>query len=240
MIYKRWTTGMVVAMPSEAYAIFGRRGWKDSGRFRMLFCDGFAVIISGTGSLNSFEAAGYLLDQGAEMLVSTGVAGGLDPALEPGDVVCADYVMNLDAMSTEIIKAGGHDVEGWPFGHNLTSGVTEGSVITVSAPLCSAMEKDSLYRRTGAVAVDMECFGVAKAASDKEIPFCCVKSICDDAACSLPEQIVTCMGDDGKMALGRLGLVLSRHPLLLSELLNMGINFRKALKSLKAYWSAGK
>ena len=66
------------------------------------------VEVSGGGEERARAAAHSLLERGASALVSWGVAGGLDPELEPGSVVLPDAVVHTDGSSQEAPGLCGH------------------------------------------------------------------------------------------------------------------------------------
>src|ERR1700722_5225228 len=99
-------------------------------------------------------AARRLVDAGVAGLLSFGFAGGLDPSLSAGTVVCP----------TEIISATGGRIappEGWRGGLRVATGAAPlllvgGTLLTHSGPIDSVSGKASAFRETGAVSVDME------------------------------------------------------------------------------------
>ena len=52
------------------------------------------ILCHGVGPRRARRAAEALADQGARLLVSAGIAGGLDPARGPGDVVISDRILD--------------------------------------------------------------------------------------------------------------------------------------------------
>ena len=101
------TIGLICAIPQElgppaATALESRRD--ESGRRHARFdlgrLDGHEVVLvgAGIGKVNTALVATLLADRfGCRLIVFSGVAGGLDPALRIGDVVIADRTVQHDA-----------------------------------------------------------------------------------------------------------------------------------------------
>jgi adenosylhomocysteine nucleosidase len=99
------TIGILCAIPQELVhlrdALAGERAETVAGlRFDRGRLDGHEVVLvgAGIGKVNTALTATLLADRFAcRMIVISGVAGGLDPALDIGDVVIADRTLQHDA-----------------------------------------------------------------------------------------------------------------------------------------------
>lgn len=97
--------GVLCAIPQEfAFLADNLTGTEVTERAGMVFhagrLDGHAVVLAraGMGKVNAGVAATLLLERFAcRLLLFSGIAGGLDPALSVGDVVIADHVVQHDA-----------------------------------------------------------------------------------------------------------------------------------------------
>ncbi len=56
-----------------------------------------------------------------------------------------------------------------------------------------------MYEATGAVALDMESYAVARIARDADIPFLAVRAIADPASRTVPEAAMRALGPDGRI-----------------------------------------
>ncbi len=153
------------------------------------------VHLSGPGADRAARAARALVAEGSEALLSFGVAGGLDPALRPGTVVLSDRLVGPDRSVL------GADAE-WRdrlllAGHRGTT-MTVGTLAGTDRPLRKARDKASLFEATGAVALDLESFAVARIADDADIPFLAVRAIADPAWRAVPEAALLALGPDGR------------------------------------------
>ena len=111
------------------------------------------VVCSGsdTGRLRS-QLSG-LDPSGLRAVISFGIAGGLDPSLEPGDVVVATAVIAEEGIwkvPTSVVSAMAERVG--------ASGITvaRGALVGVEEPVLLPSTKASMREATDAIAVDME------------------------------------------------------------------------------------
>jgi hopanoid-associated phosphorylase len=154
------------------------------------------VETSGVGAEKAGAAARMLLDRGAIALVSWGVAGGLDPTIDPGTVVLPDAVIGTDGSR--------HKVDlGWQ-GRLLAKikdqvDVSTSKLLDVARPITTAEEKCALYRRTGAGAVDMESAAVAAIANGAGVSFIAVRAVVDAATTSLPDAALMMFDERGQL-----------------------------------------
>jgi adenosylhomocysteine nucleosidase len=161
--------GIVTGLPREAAMLRGFDG---------------LVRCEGPGPTRARRAAEALIAAGAETLVSFGVAGALDPALRPGDVIAATEAIAPDGTRYTAVTPG--------FG-------IAGAIVTREAPVADAAAKRRLFAETGAIAVDMESSGVAAAAKAARLRFMAVRAIADPADRALPRAAVAAMRDDGSV-----------------------------------------
>lgn len=99
------TIAVLCAIPEEREALstsFNRSRLVEIGRLRFEegHLDGVPVVLvgAGIGKVNTAIAATLLVERfNASLIIFTGVAGGLDPALKIGDLVIADRTIQHDA-----------------------------------------------------------------------------------------------------------------------------------------------
>ncbi len=237
--------GLVIALPAEGRAVFGRFGWRARGARtirRASLGDGAAILCApaGTGPENARAAARRLIAEGATALAVTGVSGGLDPDLAAGDLIVAEAVLEggnggpdrlfkadpaASECLTEALSAAG-----------LT--VRRGIVLGSGRPALSTDEKRALRGRSAALAVDMESGAVARAAAESGVPLLVLRVICDAADRSVPREFFECLDARGAVRPRRLLAALVRHPRLAGDLLRTGRAYRVALASLRRAWRA--
>ncbi|MFO0900642.1 MAG: hypothetical protein U0836_24705 [Pirellulales bacterium] len=140
-----------------------------------------AVIVSGPGQPAARRATAALLaGHRPRCVLSAGLAGGLDPALQHGDLLLVDRVG--DAQGRWLSLRLNYE----PSGDNP---VRAGSLLTVDRVVGRAEEKRSLGRAHGALAVDMETLAVAEACQAAQTPLVAARVICDTADEDLPREV---------------------------------------------------
>ncbi|MBN2323830.1 MAG: hypothetical protein JXQ30_08845 [Spirochaetes bacterium] len=136
--------------------------------------------------------------EGFEILVSTGICGGLSPSLRCGDLVVAS---KLVFFSPADIRGQSDDQgpinipqSGTAYGllcSALSSKpyrIVRGVAVTAEKPLRSVEEKKNAARRTGGVSVDMEDFYRLTVAKKLGIPFLSIRAVYDVAKEGVPES----------------------------------------------------
>jgi hopanoid-associated phosphorylase len=163
-------------------------------------------------------------------VISFGVAGGLCPTLKSGDVVVATEVVAGDsrwlaglALSQELIGGTG------PGG----SRVVHGGLVGVEQVVAARAGKAALHSETGAIAVDMESHIAAAYAAEAGLPFAALRVVSDPAGRALPALAVAAIKPNGDVDLGKVLRGVARNPLTLRALVSTGLDFNRALRSLR-------
>ena len=154
------------------------------------------VFVSGASSARAYQGARDLTRQGAEALLSFGLAGGLDPTLIAGDVVLASAVMLPEGMRVETDAAWRNGLARVLDGRGRA--VATGAIAGADHIIATQAEKAALRLRTGAVAVDMESHAVARAAREAGVPLMAIRVILDPAGRALPSAALSGIGPDGR------------------------------------------
>ncbi|MEM7568758.1 MAG: nucleoside phosphorylase [Pseudomonadota bacterium] len=170
---------------------------------------GALVMCLGPGPIKALQAAEALADQGAQALMSFGIAGGLDPALAAGDLVVSPQAL------------------GEPLGAKAST------VATVTDPALTPEDKAALLQSSQAAAVDMETSAVQDAASARGLPFLCVRAICDEAGDTIPEIALKGVSPNGETRPVRVAAGLLTRPQDLGHLMTLGQRQKAALAALR-------
>ena len=162
-------------------------------------------------------------------VVSFGLAGGLDPALTPGTMIVASGVVagsERRDCSPALVRM---LVEGFA-----GAGVTarEGLVAGVDAPVMTPEAKTTLFRESGALAVDMESHLAAAFAKRQGLPFAVARAVSDPARRTLPPLAAKAVRPDGSVDTGFVLRELRREPRQLAGLIAAGLDSRAAFATL--------
>jgi adenosylhomocysteine nucleosidase len=223
--------GVVAALSAEARALGPSmpRGGNPPICELALLGDGALLAVSGIGCAAAQAAARALIDAGVSALMTFGMAGGLDPALESGSVVLPRELIAADGSRITASRSWRERVAG---AVSPLRAVSEGALLTSLRAIDSPADKAAAFRATGAVAVDMESAAVADIAAHHDLPFIAVRVIVDTAADKLPRAVVTA-SRAGRVQIGRLiaGLVLA--PGEVAALIRLTQRYRVATRSLR-------
>jgi adenosylhomocysteine nucleosidase len=150
-----------------------------------------------------------------QKILLAGLAGALDPTLNIGDIVAFPPSPGIPG-------------EGW--GEGLT--VRPGKIHATDHVISSPEEKQTLFRQTGCLAVDMESDIVSQAAAEANLPFIHIRAISDTAADALPPNLSAWIDDLGNPRLPRLATDLALHPNQIPAMIRLGKNSRLAVRNL--------
>jgi hopanoid-associated phosphorylase len=191
---------------------------------------GMAVICSSSDP-NQLRALLTTLDSTSiRGVISFGVAGGLDPSLKTGDVVVATEVMAGDTRWLAGLSLTEAQIASIALGRRrVVRGLVAGVEELVAASSCKA----ALRSETGAAAVDMESHIAAAYAAEAGIPFAALRVISDPAHRALPVVARKAIKPNGDLDLVRIMGSVVRNPRSLRALVSTGIDFNRALRSLR-------
>ncbi|EYB67958.1 adenosylhomocysteine nucleosidase [Deinococcus phoenicis] len=160
--------------------------------------DGVPVLLTrgGIGKVNAAMTATYLLLEGADRVIFTGVAGGVHPDLRVGDIVVSTDLVQHDvdvtALGYELGTIPG-EVPAWAADERLrvaaleaageVEGVRalEGRVASGDQFIASAGDVQRLWTRFGAACAEMEGAAVAQVCAKAGVPFVVIRSVSDTA-----------------------------------------------------------
>ena len=210
------------------------------------------TVIAGGGNAARLVRELEMLAGSATAILSSGLAGALDPSLKVGDVVvgtvCPTHTDTVrversrDPSSSEAEKEprlrsarpldfarGERLVDRL---NQLIQGARIGAVIGSEAPLATAAEKAATFSQTGAVAVDMESHIAARVAERHGLPFAALRVISDMADTTLPPAALAGMRPDGGVAIGAVLGSLLQNPAQLPALIRTARDAEKAFRTL--------
>ena len=160
-------------------------------------------------------------------VISIGLGGALDPALQVGEVVLAD----------EVISAGGRWMADGAWTQRLAASLPNARRAIEYASddmILKASDKAALRAQTGAGTVDMESHVAAAFAAEHGLPFAVVRVVSDVAGDDLPRAVTAGMKPDGGMNLLGVLASLAADPRQLPGLMRTGRHAEIAFKALQA------
>lgn len=198
---------------------------------------GLKAIASGGIAARTLALAEALLGDGAEGLLSFGIAGALAPQLAAGALLLPRAVIEESGMRHAVDEAWRARVEKRLAAAGLHA--VDGDLYGATAAVDSAERKAALFRRTGAAAVDLESHLVARAAMREGRPFLVLRAVADPASRALPQAAVNALDEHGSPALGRVLASVLRNPRQIVALLRLAGDTRRALLALDSALKAG-
>lgn len=172
------TLAIITAMDSEYETVRKLYDFSEDGDIPQAKAHGKKILLikSGIGKVNAALAAQKACDAGADMLMTTGLAGGIDESLQQGDIVLAEKVCYHDVWCGEPNAKGqvqgmplyfatrpniiGKIVEGIPEGYLKVGLTVSGDKFLTDAKRLKEIKKEF----PEALAVDMESAAIAQTA----------------------------------------------------------------------------
>ena len=196
-IRKRMGTSAPLAWPGAKFACQAR--WQG---------DRWWMVANGPGPARVLEALKE--PKNVDGMVSTGLCGALDPALQVGDVI-----VSADAP----FRAAGSCVRG--------------AVHSIDRVAITAAEKRALRSQTGALAVDMETAAIRAQAEEWRVPFLCIRAVSDSALDTLPLDFNRYRNGRGDFSRGSIALAAIARPFtIMPQLVQFDRNCRRAAAAL--------
>jgi hypothetical protein len=173
----------------------------------------FTTVIAGGGDGRRLELELDAASADAGLIVSSGLAGALDPRLVAGDVVLDGPTALVEQLRAAIPQA------------------HVGPVLGSDIPIGSIAAKAEA-RRSGAIAVDMESHIARRVASRCGVPCLVARVISDRADDELPPAALAGMKRDGSVAVGAVLASLVLHPRQIPALIHVARDAKIAMSAL--------
>ncbi len=189
---------------------------------RLLEKTGFLVAAGGGWPDGAYRAAERLIGQGAEALISFGLAGGLAPDVAPGTLLVPQAVIE-----------GGERYVCDPALIAFLGGAAGGEAILAGTDIAATVAaKAALYSAARIGAVDLESGAVARAAQAQGLPFAVLRAVADPAMRTLAPAALVPLKPSGAIDLPRiLGSVLA-NPAQIPALIGLARDAGKARAAL--------
>lgn len=189
--------------------------------------DPFVMTICGSGNSALLETrlTSILATETVAGLISFGIAGGLDAALEPSALVLARRVVapdgqwNADPNWLTVLGQ---------LCHRAVPAIVAGS----DSPIGSTSAKRELSVSSGASIVDTESHIVARIAFRYGLPFAVIRSVADPANRDLPPAALVPLRD-GRPDMAAVLSSLTRNPFQIPALARIAVEARRGYGSLR-------
>jgi adenosylhomocysteine nucleosidase len=186
--------------------------------------DEVTVLLTGIGGELAARAMLSIPIEVHDICISSGLAGSLDAALSPRDVVVAHTTETLDQSCGAASDAALFDLA-------VTSGAKPVNVSLTSEKIVATGEEKEELSRKGSV-VEMESTHVLAAAIRYHVPCVAVRAISDAADEDLPVDFARILDSHGHLKMGGLLKEVALSPYRIPLLLQFGRQSRAAGKSL--------
>ena len=143
---------------------------------------GKSVLIgqTGVGIKRARKGTAFIIQKfKPDLIISAGFGGALDADLRVGDIILGEWVLSLKKKGRMGLLS---DLPG------LWNGLKRGGILTENRFIHDPIEKKKLFETSGALAVDMETWGVAEASLQSGIPVLSIRSISDESREVLPNM----------------------------------------------------
>lgn len=192
---------------------------------RLAAAPGISVLAGGGHAANLVARIEEAIKQGGTSILSFGIAGGLSPALKPGQWCIARNVIS---------KYGSHaaDPEWAEQLLNLVEGADLHDMFGADQPIATPLHKRTLHSSTGASTVDMESHIAAHVAAANQLPFAAARVVADPAGRGVPPAALVGLHPDGSVNLPAVLESLLRYPRQLPALMKIAQDTRTALQAL--------
>jgi hopanoid-associated phosphorylase len=157
-------------------------------------------------------------------VLSFGIAGGLDPELEAGDLVVATRVRaSQGAWRADMA---------WAARLARITGARLGVLAGAEAVVAGPAGKRALRMATDAIAVDLESAAAAAYAARHGLPFAAFRAVADAAGETIPAAALVGLTPDGRTAPLRVLAALMRSPTQFRPLLDVAKRSKQGLEAL--------
>ena len=225
--------------------------------------DDFWIAVSAANPAQAAQAADAMIAGGVTLLVSYGLAAGLDPRFGPGALLLPETVIahegevetpdrggvrdQLQRMTSFKRDEGRGPPEPPPaesylavdgrvrelLSQGLGERVEGGAIAGVDHPLMYGDQKLSLFAQTRAGAADMESHVVARAASAAGVPFVVLRVVSDPSNRALPQAALAGITGEGRVDGTAMAVALLRRPWECLDMLTLALDGAQAMHRLR-------
>lgn len=209
--------------------------------------DGVDVVVGSANATVLRERLARMDTTNIGAVYSFGVAGGLDPALRPGELLVSTGVAAQDAgAQVPAVR------DAWTSDQALLEAVQASALKSALGRIREAVflgsdveARDNPHANTaairdvsGAAIIDNESHIAAEFAQKHQLPFLAVRAVSDSVSRALPPAALIALKPDGSPNIAAILKSLLLHPQQLPALVRTARDYGKALRNLKAFRSS--
>ncbi len=223
---------------------------------------GHRVAVSAADPARAAQAADAMVAGGAGLLVSYGLAAGLDPRLGPGALLLPETIVAREGEIEPPSRGGIRDQlhrlgsfrreeEDAPpppstddhlqvdratrqaLADGLGEAVEGGVLAGLDRPVMHTDQKLTLFAETMARAADMESHVVARAAAAAGVPFVAIRVVGDPSNRAIPRAALAGLGEDGRVAGGAVARALLLRPWECIDMMALALDTGRAMRRLR-------
>jgi len=221
--------GIIAALPAEAKCFHTMKiNLKSPFEIkRSIF-----LCISGIGYKSSLNAAKELINLNVDAIISWGIAGATCDLVNTGDIILAKSVKNHKNIYSTSVKWRKKIID-----HFKDSSINILSEDIVSAEeICNTpIKKMELFKKTKAVAIDMESVAIAEVSMKNNLDFIAIRAIADNATLNIPDVVVKNIDNYGHIKMMKLIASCMLYPSQINQIFLLAKSYKKALKSLENF-----
>jgi len=153
----------------------------EAAEARPFLRDGDKMYVCGIGKVNAAAAAQKAICEGAEEIINCGVAGGLDPTMEVGDVYEVSQAVEFDFDLTLIngTRLGTHNERTTPYFDCRTRGMFPARILSTGDRFTNDEKDITDSLSLGASLKDMEGAAIAHVCETNGVPCRMLKAVSD-------------------------------------------------------------
>ncbi len=182
------------------------------------------VLLTGIGGESAAKAISSIPAEVHDICISSGLAGSLDAALTPGDVVVAHNAETLDRRCQATSDAALFDLA-------VTYGAKPVNVSLTSEKIVATAEAKEELSKKGSI-VEMESAYILATAAQRGVPAVAVRAISDAVDEDLPVDFGRILDSHGHLKMGGLLKEVGLSPYRIPLLIQFGRQSRAAANSL--------
>ena len=196
------------------------------------------AFVAGIGAERAEFAAQKACDEGANLLISFGSAGGLAPNLASGDLVVSTNSIPaptkaLGSTANSAAKEEPDHLESVIAALSVLS-PNSGSIYSSNSILNELQQKQAAYLSTNALAVDMESSAIHQVCVKNNCQFLAVRVVLDDAYSVMPQALVSACDDYGHVEIWKMAQTILCKPGIWPMLIPLGRAQSKVRQILKS------